>query len=86
MIPEKNWTNSEIGQVKPICMFDISKEEELGEAFCWKITQPLIKQYHQQKGTKYDFLDYQLQIIEACQFLKLNEEGHSEDIYQSNLK
>ena len=74
MTPEMNWNNIEIDHVKPICMFDISKENELKEAFCWKITQPLLKQDHQHKGTKYSFLDYQLQFIEAYQFLKLNEQ------------
>ena len=33
MTPGMNWTNIEIDHVKPICMFDLSKEEELGEAF-----------------------------------------------------
>ena len=50
--PEMNWSNIEIDHVKPICMFDVSKEEELEEAFNWKNTQPLLKQDHQQKGTK----------------------------------
>ena len=28
-----NWSNIEIDHVKPNCMFDISKDEELKEAF-----------------------------------------------------
>ena len=56
-------------------MFDVSKEEELKEAFSWKNTQPLLKHDHQQKGTKFNFLDYQLQFIKAYQFLKWNGEG-----------
>ena len=52
----------------------ISKEEELKEAFSWKNTQALLKKDHQQKGTKFNFLDYQLQFIKAYQFVKLNEE------------
>ena len=30
--PEMNWENIEIDGVKPICMFNVSKEEELKEA------------------------------------------------------
>ena len=72
--PDMNWKNIEIDHVKPICMFDVSKEEELKEAFNWKNTQPLIKQDHRQKGIKFCFLDYQNQFIKAYQFLKINEE------------
>ena len=61
-------------------MFDISKDGELTEAFCWKNTQPLLKHDHQLKGIKFIFLDYQLQFIKAYQFLKLNEEGLNEDL------
>ena len=70
-----NWSNTEVDNVKPICMFDVSKDEEIGEAFNWKNTQPLLKQDHLQKGTKFNFLEYQLQFIKAYQFLKLNGEG-----------
>ena len=55
-------------------MFDVSKDEELREAFSWKNTQPLLKHIHQQKGTKFNFLDYQLQFINGYHFLNLNEE------------
>ena len=72
--PEMNWSNFEIDHVKAICLFDVSNAEELGEAFNGKNTQPLLKKVHQQKGTKFNFLDYQLQFIKAYQFLKLNEE------------
>ena len=72
--PEMNWGNIEIDHVKPICMFDVTKDEELKEAFSWKHTQPLLKQDHVQKGTKFNFLDYQLQFKKAYQFIKLNEE------------
>ena len=74
MTPEIKWTNIEIDDVKPICMFDVSKDEELTEAFCCKNTQPLLKQDHEHKGIKFKFLDYQLQFIKACQFIKLNGE------------
>ena len=55
--PEMNWTNIELDHVKPNFMFDVSKEEELKEAFNWKNTQPLLKHDHQQKGRKFNFLD-----------------------------
>ena len=71
--PEMNWSNTEVDHVKPICMFDVSEEEELKEAFSWKNTQRLIKNDHQQKGTKFVFLDCQLQFIKAYHFIKLNE-------------
>ena len=79
--PETNWNNIEIDHVKAICLFDVSKEEELREAFSWKNTQPLLKNDHQKKGTKFNFLDYQLQFIKAYQFNKLNEEGFNENIF-----
>ena len=31
--PEMNWSNIEIDHVKPICMFDVSRDEDLKEAF-----------------------------------------------------
>ena len=79
--PEMNWENIEIDHVKPICLFDVSKDEELKEAFSWKNTQPLLKHINHQKGTKFNFLDYQLQFIKAYQFIKLNEEGFNENIH-----
>ena len=65
MTTELNWNNIEIDHVRPICSVDISKDEELKDAFCGKITQPLLEEVHQQKATKYGFLNYQLQIIIA---------------------
>ena len=73
--PEMNWSNIEIDHVKPICMFDVSDDEQMKQAFSWQNTQPLLKKDHQLKGTKFNFLDYQLQFIKAYQFIKLNEEG-----------
>ena len=67
--PEMTWSNIEIEQVKPICMFDVTEEDELREAFIWKNTQPLLKHDHRQKGVKFNFLHYQLQFIKAYQFL-----------------
>ena len=66
------WDNIWIDHVKAICLFDVSKDDELREAFNWINTQPLLKEDHRQKGTKFNFLDYQLQFIKAYQFLKLN--------------
>ena len=70
--PEMNWENIEIDHVKPICLFDVTEDDEAKEAFCWKSTQPLLNQDHQKKCTKFNFLDYQLQFIKAYQFIKLN--------------
>ena len=79
--PEMNWSNIEVDHIKPICMFDVSDEEQLKEAFFWKNTQPLLKKDHQLKGTKFNFLDYQLQFIKAYQFIQLNEERFNENIH-----
>ena len=50
--PEMNCFNIQIDHVKPICLFDVSKDEELKEAFRWENTQPLLKEVHAQNGTK----------------------------------
>ena len=81
MTPEMNWSKIEIDHVKANCLFDVSKDEELREAFNWKKTQPLLKQDYLQKGTKFSFLDYQLQFIKAYHFIKLNEKGLNEDLH-----
>ena len=81
MTPEMNWSNIEIDHVNAICLFDLSKDEELKKAFNWKNTQPLLKKDHQLKGTKFIFLDYQLQFIKAYQFIMLNEERFNENIH-----
>ena len=74
MTPEMNWSNAELYHVKPICWFDVSEEKESKEAFSWKNNQPFLKHDHHLKGTKFDFLDFQLQFITAYHFLKLNKE------------
>ena len=79
--PDMTWDNIEIDHVKPICLFNVSKDEELKEAFNWKNTRPLLKEVHQQKGTKFHFSNYQLQFIKAYQLNKLNEERFSEKIH-----
>ena len=60
--------------VKPICMSDVTKDDELREAFNWKNTQPLLEHDHQQKGINFNFLDYQLQFFKTYQFLRLNDQ------------
>ena len=82
MTPEKKWTNLEIDHVKAFSLFDVSKDEELKEAFSWKRTQPLLKHDHEPKGTYFKFPDYQLQLIKAYQFLKFFEEDRlNENIF-----
>ena len=71
--PKMNCEKIEIDHVKPICKFDVTKEDEVQEAFNWKNTQPLLKHDHHQKGTKINFLDYQLKFNNAYQFLNLND-------------
>ena len=66
-------------------MFDVSKDEELGDAFCWKINQPLLTKDHQYKGIKLKFVDYQFQFIKSYQFLKLNEEGLKENLHGRDI-
>ena len=52
MTPEMNWSNIQIDHIKPISSFDVSKEDELLEAFNWRNTQPLLKEDNLRKGTK----------------------------------
>ena len=68
--------------MKPICSSDVSNHDELRDAFCWNFLQPLLEKFHQQKGFKYNFQEYQLQFLKAYQFIKLNEEGHNEDFHR----
>ena len=73
--PDMTWDNIEIDHIRPISSFDISDDEQLIEAFNRRNTQPLLKEIHQKKGIKYNFLDYRLQFIKSYQFFKINEEG-----------
>ena len=75
--PEIYCSIIDIHHLRPISSFDISDDEQLEEAFDWKSTQPFLKEVRSQKGTKFTFLDYQLQFILAYQFLKLNEKRHN---------
>ena len=52
--PEMIWENIEMDHVKPICMFDVTKDEKLKEAFNWRNNQPLLKHDHVQKGIKFN--------------------------------
>ena len=58
---EMNWFKMEIHNVKPSCMLDVSKTEELKKVSSWRNTQPILKHVYQQKGTEFNFLDYKLQ-------------------------
>ena len=73
MTPEMDWSNFEIDHDKPISSLDDSKDEETWEAFSWVKTQPLFKEIHQHKGTKFYFIDYKKQIFKVDQFIKLIE-------------
>ena len=74
MTHDMDWSNVEVDHIKPICLFDVTKDDELKEVLSWENTQPILKEVHQQKCTEIILLNYQPQFIEACQFLKLNEE------------
>ena len=74
MTPDMTRNNIQIDHVKPICLFDVTKDEELKEAFNWRNTQPLLKKDHQQKGIEFNVLGYQNQFIKAYQFLELNDQ------------
>ena len=76
------WSDFEIDYVKPLLFFNVSNENDLNEVFCWNITQPLLREDHQQKRIKYNFLNHQLRFIKAFPFLKLNEEGPNQDPHQ----
>ena len=54
---EMNWSSIENDLMKPICLFDVSKGDELEEAFSWRNTQPLIKEIHKKRGLNKNFLD-----------------------------
>ena len=81
MTPEMNWSNIETHHVKPICMFNVSDDEELKLAFNWKNTQPLLKEVHSQKNVKFKLLDYQLQLIKAYQFINSIEKGFNQKLH-----
>ena len=85
MTPDMNWSKIDIDHVKPICMFDVSKDDEIKAKFSLKFTQPLLKHDHQLKGTKFNFIDYHLQFIKAQRFLKLNEERIKQNLHQWSL-
>ena len=43
MTPDMKWKEIDISHVRPISSSDISDDEQLKEAFCWKNNQPLLK-------------------------------------------
>ena len=65
MSRDMNWKKTEIDHVKTISLFDVTNDEELLKTFNWKNTQPLLKQYHLHKGTKFYFLECRLPFIKA---------------------
>ena len=81
LTPEINWSNIESDHVKVFLSFDTSLDEGLRRVLIGKNTQPLLKEIPPPKGTKNNFLDYQLQFIQPHQFLRLNEEGLSQVFY-----
>ena len=61
--------------------FDVYNSGEKKQHFNWKNTQPLQKDFYFQKGTELRFFDYQLELVEAYQFIKINEDGSNEDFH-----
>ena len=55
MTPDINWKKIDIGHVRLFSSFDKSNDERLEEAFCWKSTQPSLKEIQQHKGTNFNF-------------------------------
>ena len=74
MSPDMKWGSLHIDPVKPIVSFDISKVEDLGEAFNWKHTE-LVKIDKIQKCRKFNLLDDRQHFIKAYIFIKVKEEG-----------
>ena len=68
------WSNVERDHAKPISSFDVSNNDQLKKTSDWINTQSLIKQVHHHKEIKYKVLVFGLQFIEACQFVKLNDQ------------
>ena len=54
MTSEMNWHKIHIDHVKPNNSFVVSKDEELHNAFSWRIMQPLLKIDNLQKDGKFD--------------------------------
>ena len=60
MSPEMNWNNVHIGHGKPVSSFDVSKDDEMGEAFNWKDIQLLFEKVNLRKSRKFNFIDHRL--------------------------
>ena len=82
MTPDMNWSNTEIDHVGPICLFDVSRDEDLRETFNWKNTMPLSKQVHQQKQL---ILNFGLQFMKTYQILQINEKENSWEFFWWNI-
>ena len=76
-----NWNINNFDYVKPIFPYDISDDGQLKVSFNWKVTQPIMREVHSHKDTKFNFLEYHLQFITAYQFLQLNEERFNDIIH-----
>ena len=63
LAPKMSWNNIHIDHVKPICSFDVSKDEGLREAFIWKNTELLLKKGNLEKCRNFNLLDNILQFI-----------------------
>ena len=76
------WSKFEIDHLRPTSSFDVYNNGGTKEAFCWKNIQRSVNQDNNQKGTKFNFVDYRLQFIQAYQFIRLNEARLNEDIHR----
>ena len=80
-----NWLNMEIDHVKPFCLFDVSKDEELHETIGWVNTESLLTEVQSRKKNKLDWLKYRFRFIRAYQIDKISEEGLNWNSHRWNL-
>ena len=73
MTPETIWSNVENDHIKRFCLFDVSNDHGLNEAFNWMNTQLLLKEGHRHKRTKFILLNDRLHFLKAYQFLELSQ-------------
>ena len=57
MAPDMNWSKTEIDHVNSTSSFDVSRDEEIGEAFNLINTQTLLMEVHKREGTIFIVLD-----------------------------
>ena len=72
----------QIDHCLPIASFNILDEIDMKKCFNWVNLRPMYSNKKVSKGDKIDHRLYLMQEKEAYQFIKLNEKGPSEDIYQ----